>query len=53
MKKLAYILAATFALFACAKEEIRHPSEAQAPKTAPGPQDRIRIRAHYFGGPGD
>jgi len=34
MKKLAYILAATFALFACAKEEIRHPSEAQAPKTA-------------------
>ena len=34
MKRLAYILTAVLALAACAKEQIHHPSEAEAPKTA-------------------
>ena len=34
MKKIAYILIAALTVFACAKEEINHPSEANAPKTA-------------------
>ena len=34
MKKLAYILTAVLALAACAKEEIHHPTEAEAPATA-------------------
>ena len=34
MKKIAYILIAALTVFACAKEEIKHPSEADAPKTA-------------------
>ena len=34
MKKLAYILTAVLALAACAKEEIHHPTEADAPQTA-------------------
>lgn len=34
MKKLAYILTAVLALAACAKEQINHPSEANAPQTA-------------------
>ena len=34
MKKIAYILIAALTVFACAKEEINHPSEAAAPKTA-------------------
>ena len=33
MKKIAYILIAALTVFACAKEEINHPSEANAPKT--------------------
>ena len=34
MKKFVYILTAVLAFAACAKEEINHPSEAQAPQTA-------------------
>ena len=34
MKKITYILIAALTVFACAKEEINHPSEADAPKTA-------------------
>lgn len=34
MKRFVYILSAVLAFAACAKEEIRHPSEAQAPATA-------------------
>lgn len=34
MKRLAYILTAVLALSACVKEQIHHPSEADAPKTA-------------------
>lgn len=34
MKRFVYILSAVLALTACAKEEIHHPTEAQAPSTA-------------------
>ena len=34
MKRLAYIFTAVLALAACAREEIHHPTEAEAPKTA-------------------
>ena len=34
MKKLAYIFTAVLVLAACAKEEIHHPSESEAPQTA-------------------
>ena len=34
MKKTVYILAAVLTMAACAKEEIHHPTEAEAPQTA-------------------